>query len=260
MSGGLFRFNFGAWFSTQRWYLAAQLALAEAITCCVDLDRRAITCRGPDYDAAVARGLKHFETIRWDFFLQDLLTFTFDHAWPIITLGKNNWCSPARQLVGFPIALWGTWKMAGRFLGTSEPQSGPALEALGWRPTVDKTALRISQCHGHQRKTDHRMFFQEALRVSLARPSAWRKTCTAIRCFRMPGLLGSLRFQGALAGMSSQDWQHSFIWEGLRPGFLNKAFYFQTCHIGALQPGTESTWMISRLQATGELFQPNRRI
>ena len=73
-----FRFNFGVWFSTLRSYLAAQLALAEAITCCVDLDRRAITCGGPDYDAAVARGLKHFETNCSDlFFRLFFLTLTF---------------------------------------------------------------------------------------------------------------------------------------------------------------------------------------
>ena len=96
-----FRLNFGVWFSTLRSYLAAQLALAEAITCCVDLDRRAITCRGPDYDAAVARG---FETFWHKLFglILSFIFFDFDVS-PIITLGKNNWCSPGSWWV-FPIA------------------------------------------------------------------------------------------------------------------------------------------------------------
>ena len=151
-----------------------------------------------------------------------------------------------RQLVGFPhspwhlhscsLGLWGTWKMAGRFLGTSEPQS----------------RLRISHCHGHQ----------QGFPLRLARRSAWRKTCMATRCFHMPGLLGSKEL---LVGRCQPRIDNIALVvkvpdkDGFNKQLLNGGEHFLTLmyvsFVGLQQPGTESTtdkswvdtmWMISR--------------
>jgi hypothetical protein len=168
----------------------------------VDLDRRAITCRGPDYDAAVARGLKHFETNCSDLFFR-LFFFDFDVS-PITTLEKNNWCSPGSCCV-FPIAPGTCIHVAlgcevhEKWPGDSWGRQSPSLSGHFWRWKLLGGIPLIKL------PTDQPLPWSPA-RVSLA-------TCEAfslkkdLHGYPLFPHARPLRFQGALGGkMSTQDW------------------------------------------------------